>query len=82
MGGHAVDLVTWEIEEVGIVWVEPGAPAEMPCFNGGGGVNWIRGPGGDVKRVRLSRKTPTHLVGFEITCAVVMLTPRQGVCRT
>ena len=42
--------------------MKPGAPADMPCFNGGGGVNWISGPGGGVKRVRLNRKTPAHLV--------------------
>ena len=61
-GGHAAELVTEGIEEVGIARVEPGAPAEKPCFNGGGGVNWMRGPGGDVKIVRLNRKTPAHLV--------------------
>ena len=37
------------------------AAAAMSCFNGGGGINSISGPGGSVKRVRLNRKTPALL---------------------
>ena len=51
-----------EGEEVGVAGEEHGAPAAMPGFRGSGGVDWISGPGGGVKRVRLNRKTPAHLV--------------------
>ena len=34
----------------------------MPGFRGGGGADWISGPGGGVNRVRHNRKTPAHLV--------------------
>ena len=57
-GGYAADFVTEGSEEVGSVRVEPCAPADMPCFDGGGGVSWNGGHGGRVKRVRLKRKTP------------------------
>ena len=60
-GGHAADLVTGS-EEVSIVRVEPRAPADMPCFNGGGGGIWKSGPRGSVKRVRLNTTTLAHLV--------------------
>ena len=43
-------------------WSMHGAPAVVPGFEGDGGVNWICGPGGGVKRVRLNSKTPAHLV--------------------
>ena len=52
--GHVADLVTERGEEVGIVRVEHSAPAVLPGFEGGGGGDWISGPGG-VKRVRLNR---------------------------
>ena len=42
--------------------VEHGAPAAVAGFRSGGGVDWISGPGGDVKRVRLHRQIPAHLV--------------------
>ena len=58
--GHAADLVAEGSEEASIVLVEPGAPADMPCFNGGGGVNWMSGPGGGVK------KSPTKKLGFSL----------------
>ena len=61
-GGYAADLVTEGGEEVGIVRVEPGVSGDMPCFDGGGGVDWSGVAGGGVKRVRLNRKTPAHLV--------------------
>ena len=38
------------------------ARAVLPGFDGGGRVDWISGSGGGVKRVRLNRKTPVHLV--------------------
>ena len=50
------------VRRVGIMRVEHGAPAGMPGFDGGDGVDWISGPGGDVERVRLNRKTPAPLV--------------------
>ena len=59
---HVADLVTEEGEEVGIIRVDQGAPAGMLSFGGGDGGDWISGPGGGVKRVRLNRKTPAHLV--------------------
>ena len=60
--GHAADLVTEGGEQVGILRVEHSAPAVVPGFDGGDGGDWISGPGGGVKRVRLKRKTPAHLV--------------------
>ena len=55
-------LLVWllkKVGEVGIVWVEHSAPPLG--FDGGGGVDWVSGPGGGVKRVRLNRKNPAHL---------------------
>ena len=43
--------------------VEHCSHAVLPGFDGGGRVDWVSGPGGGVKRVRLDRKTPAHLVG-------------------
>ena len=60
--GHVAGLVAEEGGEVGVVRVERSAPALMPGFEGDGGVDWISGPGGGVKRVRLIRKTQAHLV--------------------
>ena len=59
---YAASLVTEGGEEVGLVGVEPAAVAVLPAMDGSGGVLWMTGPGGDVKRVRLTRKTPAHLV--------------------
>ena len=56
-------LLTWFLkgEEVGIMRVEHSAPAVLPDFVGGGRVDWVVGPGGGVKKVRLNRKNPhTH----------------------
>ena len=47
--GHVLGLVT------GAVLAAPGAVGDA-C------VNWVSGAGGGVKRVRLNRKTPAHLV--------------------
>ena len=60
-----VTLLTWllkGVEGVGILRVEHGAPPVPPGFEGGVGGDWIGGPGRGVKRVRLNRKTPAHLV--------------------
>ena len=46
--------------------MDHGAPVVMPGFEGGDGGDWISGPGGGVKRVRLNRKTPAHLVRYGI----------------
>ena len=62
MHGHAAGLVTEGGEEVGVIRVDNGAPVVMPGFESGDGVDWISGPGGGVKRVRLNRRTPAHLV--------------------
>ena len=54
-----VMLLTWIVKgvrKVGIVRVEQGAPAVMPGFEGGDRGDWISGPGGGVRRVRLNRK--------------------------
>ena len=56
VNGHVADLVTEEGGEVGIVRVDHSAPAGPPGFDGGGGIDWVSGPGGGVKRVRLNRK--------------------------
>ena len=61
-GGHAADLVIEGCVKVGIMRLECGAPAVMLGLGGGDGGDWISGPGGGVKRVRLNRKTPAHLV--------------------
>ena len=50
-------LVLMKGEEVGVVRVEHFAPAVMPGFRCGNGVDWIGGPGGSVKRVRLNSCT-------------------------
>ena len=34
----------------------------LVCLHDGIGVDWVRGPGGGGKRVRLNRKTPAHQV--------------------
>ena len=60
--GHVADLVTDGSEEVGLVRVEHTVLAVMPGFEGGDGSDWISGSGGGVKRVRLHRQTPAHLV--------------------
>ena len=60
--GHAADLVTERGAMGGVEQEEHSAPVVMPGSDGGGGVIWISGPGGGVKRVRLNRKTPAHLV--------------------
>ena len=58
--GGVASLVTDGGEEVGMVRVEPCVRASAPCLHGGIGVDWVRGPGGGAKRVRLDRKTPAH----------------------
>ena len=58
--GNAAGLVTEGGEEVGLVGVEPAAGAVLPAMDGSGGVLWMTGPGGDVKRVRLTRKKLLH----------------------
>ena len=55
-------LVTDGGEEVGIVQVEPGVRACASCLHDCIGVDWVSGPGGGGKRVRLSGKTPAHHV--------------------
>ena len=42
------------------------APVAVPGFRSDAGVHRVSGPGGGVKRVRLNRKTPAHLVGHGI----------------
>ena len=85
--GHVADLVTEEGAEVCIVRVERGAPAVMPGFEGDGGGDWISGPGGDVRRVRLNRKTSAHFVRHGVLGIPSrprvwkrLRVPRQGVC--
>ena len=51
---NAAGLVTGEEEEVSVVGEEHGDPAAVPGFRGGGGIDWISGLGGGVKRVRLN----------------------------
>ena len=41
-------------------------PVLVPGFWSDAGVDWVGGPGGGVKRVRLNRKTPAHLVKHSI----------------
>ena len=38
------------------------AVVAAPGARGDAGVHWVSGPGGGVKRFRLNRKTPAHLV--------------------
>ena len=61
--GHLAGLVT---EGCGIMRVEHSAPAVLPGFDGGCRVDWVGGPGGGVRRVRLNRKTPAHLARHSI----------------
>ena len=61
--GHVSGLVTEEGGRAGFVQDEHSALVVMPGFRGDDGVDWIGGSGGGVKRVRLNRKTPAHLVG-------------------
>ena len=46
----------------GVVQGEHTAPAIWPRSGEAGGVDWVSGPGGGVKRFRLNRKTPAHIV--------------------
>ena len=48
-------------EEVGIMRVERGALAVLPGFAGGGGGDWLSGPGGSVGRLQLNRKNSCTL---------------------
>ena len=59
--GHVLGLITAR-GGVDAEWSEHGAVLAAPGVVGGAGVNWVGGPGGGVKRVRLNRKTPAHLV--------------------
>ena len=57
------DLVTGvAAERVGV------APAALAGFDGGGGGDWISGPGGGAKRVRLNRNTSPDMAfwGFSL----------------
>ena len=60
--GNAAGFVTDADGEVGVVGVEPAASAVVSILNEGVRVRWSGGPWGGVKRVRLTRKTPAHLV--------------------
>ena len=57
-GGHVAALVREVRKLFFFLRVKHGAPAVLPGFEGGGGGDWVSGPGGGVKRVRLNRKTP------------------------
>ena len=50
------------VVRVGMVRVKPRVRASAPYLHNRIGVDWVRGPGGGGKRVRLNRKTPAHLV--------------------
>ena len=68
--GHVDGLVAEDGKEIHALRVEHSADAGLPGFNGGGSVDWVSGPGGDVKRVQLNRKTPAHLVRHGILGSV------------
>ena len=51
------------VRKVGIVRVEPCVQAGPPCLHDGIGVDWVRGPGGGGKRVRLNRKIQRTMYG-------------------
>ena len=46
--------------QMGVVRVDHGALVVTPGFDGDVGGNWISGPGGSGKRVRLNRKKLLH----------------------
>ena len=62
VGGHDIGLVSDDYGGDVVVPDGHGAPVLVPGFRGDAGVDWVSGPGGGVKRVRLNRKTPAHLV--------------------
>ena len=76
-------IPTWRMPENGSVAsflasgeLARGGPSALSAALGGAGVCLARGSGGDVKRVRLFRKTPAHLARQRIS--VVQVRPRVG----
>ena len=62
VGWHVIGLVTHESGGDAVVLDGHCAPVPVPGLRGDAGVDWVSGPGGGVKRVRLNRKTPAFLV--------------------
>ena len=59
---HLIGLVTHESGGDAVVLDGRCAPVLVPGLRGDAGVDWVSGPGEGVRRVRLSRKTPAHLL--------------------